>query len=173
MQRLIRGFRNRFHITFFVWIIVMWTMLMGEISWANTFGGAAIAFLVLLALPLPATPTKGIRVNWLLLVKFGFTWLAELAVASVKVGWLAIRPQEPPKTAILRVPMRVSNDLVLAFATAAYNLQPGGSVSDIDIANRTWTIHVLDADDEADIEREIQNVLTLERRMIDIFEGGR
>ena len=89
----------------------------------------------------------------------------------MKVSWLALRPAAPPKTAILKVPMRVSNEFVLYFATCAYNLQPGGSVSDIDIANRIWTIHVLDADDEDDIEREIQNVLDLERRMIKIFEG--
>ncbi|MDR7330329.1 Na+/H+ antiporter subunit E [Corynebacterium guangdongense] len=170
---MLQGFRNRFHFPFFVWIILMWTLLMGEISWANTFGGAAVALIVMLALPLPATPTKGIRISWGRLLLFGLIWLRDLAVASVKVGWLAIRPQEPPKTAILTVPMRVSNDLVLAFATAAYNLQPGGSVSDIDIANRLWTIHVLDADDESDIKREIDNVLTLERRMIDIFEGGK
>ncbi len=168
-----QGLRNRFHISFFLGLTLMWTLLMGEISWANTFGGAAIALVVMLALPLPATPTRGIRIHWGRLALFGLIWLRDLAIASVKVGWLAIRPQEPPKTAILTVPMRVSNDLVLAFATAAYNLQPGGSVSDIDIANRTWTIHVLDADDEDDVRREIDNVLTLERRMIAIFEGGK
>lgn len=170
---MLQGFKNRFHVSFFVWIIIMWTMLMGEISWANTFGGAAVAFFVLLALPLPATPTKGISISWGRLLLFLLIWLRDLAAASVKIGWLAIRPKEPPKTAILNVPMRVSNDLVLAFATAAYNLQPGGSVSDIDIANRQWTIHVLHADDEEDIQREIDNVLALERRMIAIFEGGK
>ena len=67
----------------------------------------------------------------------------------------------------------MGNELVLYLATCAYNLQPGGTVTDIDLANREWTIHVLDADTDADIEREIANVQKLERQMIDIFEGGR
>lgn len=166
-----QGFRNRFHPTFFVWLTVMWILLYNDLTWANFFGGMAVALAVILLLPLPATPTKGMNIHWGLLLRFVLTWFAELAVASVKVSWIAIRPKDPPKTAILQVPMRVSNELVLALATAAYNLQPGGSVSDLDIANRMWTIHVLDADDDEDIEREINNVLTLERRMIRIFEG--
>ncbi|WP_257161786.1 Na+/H+ antiporter subunit E [Corynebacterium cystitidis] len=166
------GLRNRFRISFIVWITVMWILLMGEISWANFFGGLAVGFLVVMLLPLPAMPMDNFRIYWPAAIRFAFTWVAELIVASVKVSWLAIRPQDPPKTAILQVPMRVSNELVLYFATSAYNLQPGGSVSDIDIANRMWTIHVLDADDQEDIDREIENVATLERRMLAIFERG-
>ena len=94
------------------------------------------------------------------------------AKASVKVAWLALRPQEPPKTAILNVPMRVQNDLVLSFATVLYNLQPGGSVTDIDIANRMRTVHVLDAASPDAIKNEIQNVADLERNLIHVFERG-
>lgn len=167
------GLRSRLRISFVLWITFMWILLMGELSWANFFGGLAIGLLVVLLLPLPAMPITNIRMNWWAALKFVVVWFADLAVASVKVSWLALRPAGPPKTAILQVPMRVSNELVLYFATSAYNLQPGGSVSDIDIANRMWTIHVLDADDQEDIEREIQNVVTLEKRMISIFEKGR
>ena len=69
--------------------------------------------------------------------------------------------------------MRVESELVMYLATSAYNLQPGGSVTDLDIANREWTIHVLDADTPADIQREIDNVAKLERQMIEIFESKR
>lgn len=67
--------------------------------------------------------------------------------------------------------MRVSNELVLYLATCAYNLQPGGAVTDLDIANREWTIHVLNAETEEDIARERRSVAKLERQMIDIFES--
>lgn len=166
------GLRRRFRPWFVVWITFMWCLLMGEVTWANVVAGLLIGLLVVLALPLPAMPISGMRVNWLQLLRYLGIWVGQLLVASVKVAWLALRPSPPPKTAILQVPMRVSNDLVLTFATACYNLQPGGSVSDIDIANRMWTIHVLDADDEEDIAREIENVASLERRMITIFEKG-
>ncbi|MDN6246833.1 MAG: Na+/H+ antiporter subunit E, partial [Corynebacterium casei] len=100
-----------------------------------------------------------------------FVWTGELLWASVKVAWVAVRPGEKPKNAILRAPMRVENELVFSFAVVMYNLQPGGTVAEIDIANRMLTVHVLDATTESDIAREIGNLVSLERRMISIFEG--
>ena len=113
------------------------------------------------------------RVNWLKLAAFMVEWFFDLLVASAKVAWLSLRRAPQPKNAVLRVPMRLSNELVLYLATCAYNLQPGGTVTDIDLANREWTIHVLDAEGDAAIAREIANVQKLERQMIAIFEGGR
>ena len=43
-------------------------------------------------------------------------------------------------------------------------------MTDIDIANRMITIHILDARDEAQIQREIDAVSRLESSMIEIFE---
>ena len=164
---------DRLHVAFVIWIVIMWCLLMGEVTWANLLGGLAVGLGVVLMLPLPATPTSGMKINWGLLLAFLAIWFKDLVLASVKVAWLALRPQAPPKTAIIRMPMRVSNEIVLYFATVFYNLQPGGSVSDIDIANRMWTVHLLDVDDEEDLEREVQNIISLERRMIRIFEGVR
>ena len=115
-------------------------------------------------------PVANLSIRWKALFALILRWFWDLAKASVKVAWLALRPADPPKTAILKVPMRVNNELVLAIGTVLYNLQPGGTVTDIDIANRMWTIHVLDADDEAGIQREINNVAELERRLIYVFE---
>lgn len=163
--------RDRLHWPYVLWIVVMWCLLMGEVTWANVFGGLAAGLVVVLALPLPDTPTSGLRPHWGRLAVFLVTWFAELLAASVKVAWLALRPAAPPKTAIIRMPMRVSNELVLYLATVAYNLQPGGSVSDIDIANRMWTVHLLDADDDEGLQREADNIAKLERNMIRIFEA--
>lgn len=169
---MIAGFKRRFRPLFIIWLTVMWIMLMGELSWANVVGGFLVGAAIVLLLPLPAMPISNLSVHWGALVLLILNWLRDLAVASVKVAWLALRPQDPPKTAILNVPMRVQNDLVLSFATVLYNLQPGGSVTDIDIANRMWTVHVLDADSPDAIENEINNVAELERNLIRVFERG-
>lgn len=165
------GLKNRYRFQFVLWLTLMWVLLQGELSWGNVAGGFALGSVIVLTLPLPRVPREHHRVAWGKLVVFLVRWVGDLMVASVKVAWLALRPAAPPRGAILRVPMRVSNDLVLYLATCAYNLQPGGSVTDIDVANREWTIHVLDADNEDHIEREIKNVANLERAMIEIFES--
>ncbi|MDO5511677.1 Na+/H+ antiporter subunit E [Corynebacterium sp.] len=167
---MIAGIRRRFRPWFIVWITLMWCLLMGEFTWANLISGLLVGSLIVFGLPLPAMPITGLSVNWGLLIVHMLGWFKDLAVASVKVAWLALRPAGPPKSAIVKVPMRVSNELVLSFATVLYNLQPGGAVCDIDIANRTWTVHLLDADNERALAREIETIATLERRMIRIFE---
>lgn len=167
---IIQRLRNRFRWPFVIWLAVMWVLLMGELSWGNVAAGLALGVLIVLALPLPPVPRQTYKVHWGKAIAFLVEWFWDLLVASAKVAWLALRPQPQPKNAILRVPMRVSSELVLYFATCAYNLQPGGSVTDIDVANREWTIHVLDASSPAAIEREIANVAKLERQMIEIFE---
>lgn len=167
---MIDGIRRRFRPWFIVWITLMWCLLMGEFSWANFISGLLVGSLIVFGLPLPAMPIAGLQVHWWALLRYMVSWVRDLLVASVKVAWLALRPAGPPKSAIVRVPMRVSNELVLSFATSLYNLQPGGTVSDIDIANRMWTVHLLDAGDERALAREIENVAALERNMIRIFE---
>ncbi|BAU97087.1 monovalent cation/H+ antiporter subunit E [Corynebacterium suranareeae] len=167
---MMSGFKRRFRPIFIIILTLMWVMLMAEFTWANFVGGFLVASAIVLFLPLPAMPIENISIRWGSLILLLLTWVKDLAVASVKVAWLALRPADPPRTAILQVPMRVQNDLVLSFATVLYNLQPGGTVTDIDIANRMWTIHVLDADNEEDIRREIQNVADLESNLIHTFE---
>lgn len=108
--------------------------------------------------------------DWWHLARFAARWCVDLLKASFTVGWLAVRPAAPPRSAIVTVPMRVESEFVLALATGLYNLQPGGTVSDIDIANRQWTVHLLNADSDAALEREIAKCARLEREMIDIFE---
>lgn len=167
---MISGFKRRFRPVFIIGLTLMWVMLMAEFTWANFVGGFLVASAIVLFLPLPAMPIENISIRWGSLILLILNWFKGLAAASVKVAWLALRPADPPRTAILQVPMRVQNDLVLSFATMLYNLQPGGTVTDIDIANRMWTIHVLDADDEEDLRREIQNVADLEATLIQTFE---
>lgn len=168
---MLEGLQHRLRWPFVIWLTVMWILFMGEVTWGNLFAGLGLSLLIILALPLPPVPLQGYKVAWGKLLLFIGEWLWDLLAASVKVAWLALRPQAPPRNAILRVPMRVDSELVLYLATCAYNLQPGGSVTDIDIAQREWTIHVLDASTPEAIEREINNVRKLERQMIDIFES--
>lgn len=161
---------DRFRPWFIFWMTLMWILLMGEITWANVFAGAGLGLAITMLLPLPKLPTGGVDVDLPKLVVFLIRWVGELLVAAVQVSWLAIRPADPPKSAIFKVPMRLNSELALYFATCAYNLQPGGCVTDVDLANRTWTIHVLSAGRQKDVEKALADVDKLERSMIAIFE---
>jgi len=169
-KRVPKGLRNRFRPWFITWLMIMWIILVGEISWGNIVAGLIVGTLVVYLLPLPAMPVTGLHVSWHKLAWFLVVFVVELLRASLHVAFLALRPKELPKTAIVTAPMRVSSEFILVIAVTLYNLQPGGAVTDIDIANRTLTIHLLDADNDERIEQELERVKILEARMIEIFE---
>ena len=68
--------------------------------------------------------------------------------------------------------MRVESELILAFGTTLYNLQPGGTVTDIDVGNREWTVHLLKAESQSEIDQARAAVAMLEKRLIAAFERG-
>ncbi|MDP9852641.1 multicomponent Na+:H+ antiporter subunit E [Corynebacterium lowii] len=154
-----------------LWITLLWCGLMGEVTWANVIAGLLVGMGVIFTLPLPRLPIAHLTVEWKALNKFLWAWLGELFRSSFKVAALALRPENLPKTAIIKAPMRVNNEFILSLATGLYNLQPGGSITDIDIANRMWTIHLVNAPTPEAIENEISKIRSLEQSMIDIFEG--
>lgn len=164
------GFRRRFRPYFTIWAMVMWVLLMGEVTIGNIVAGFIVGLCVCIALPLPALPTEGITWRWGRILSLMWLWFRNLFLASFKVAWLALRPAEPPHCAIVKVPMRVESELIFAFATTLYNLQPGGAVTDIDVANRQWTVHLLDAPDDAHVAQEIAAIAEFERRLIRAFE---
>lgn len=166
-----QGIRNRMRPLTLFWITCLWCGLMGEVTWANVIAGLLVGLGVIFVLPLPRLPIAHLTVEWKALLVFLGHWLKELFAASFKVATLALRPQAPPKTAIIKAPMRVNSELILTLATGLYNLQPGGCITDIDIANRMWTVHLVDAATPEDIERELDKIRALEQSMIDIFEG--
>lgn len=166
-----QGARNRMRPLTLLWIALLWCGLMGEVTWANVAAGLLVGLGVIFTLPLPRLPIAHLTVEWKALFVFLSHWLKELFTASFKVASLALRPQTLPKTAIVKAPMRVNSELILTLATILYNLQPGGYITDIDIANRMWTVHLVDAPTPEAIERELRKIRALEQSMIDIFEG--
>lgn len=166
------GIRRRFRPYFTAWAVVMWVMLQGELTVGNVLAGLFIGLAVSLLLPLPAIPSGAIHVHLRPLIGLGWHWLGGLFRGAFAVAWISLRPAPPPTTAIVTVPMRVESELILALATALYNLQPGGTVTDIDVGNREWTIHLLNAGSGSDIERQKRAVAELERRLIATFERG-
>lgn len=162
--------KRRMRPLFILWTIFMWCMLMGEFTIGNLVAGLLVGLVICLSLPLPKLPAGDLHIHWGQLFMLLLRWNWDLFVASYQVAWTALRRQAPPTSAIFNVPMRVESELVFAIATGLYNLQPGGSVTDIDLANRTWTVHLLDASSQSKINKEMQTIAQLERRLIRIFE---
>jgi multicomponent Na+:H+ antiporter subunit E len=147
------------------WLVLVWLLLWGSVSAANIVSGLVVALL----LPLPVVPIEG-RVHPLSLARLVATVGYYLALSSVQVAWLAVRPGPPPLSAVLRAHLAVKSDLVLALAVNIFNIIPGSIVLEIDQARRMLYMHVLDVGSDRAVSRFYRQVAQIERLLVASFE---
>jgi multicomponent Na+:H+ antiporter subunit E len=151
------------------WLILVWILLWGTASAANILSGLAIALLITLLLPLPAVPVEG-RLHPLSLLRLIVTVFYYLALSSVQVAWLAVKPGPQPLSAVLRAHVAVKSDLVLALAVNIFNLIPGSIVLEIDQTRRMLYMHVIDVGSDRAVSRFYRQVAVVERLLVSTFE---
>ena len=151
------------------WLMLVWILLWGTVSAANVISGLAIALIITLLLPLPVVPIEG-RVHPLALARLISTVLYYLALSSVQVAWLAVKPGPAPLSAVLRAHVAVKSDLVLALAVNIFNLIPGSIVLEIDQTRRMLYMHVIDVGSDRAVNRFYRQVAEVERLLVSTFE---
>ena len=159
----------RISILLFLFTLIIWVMLWGEVTFANVLSGILVATLLNLAMPIP--PNSALDINFGGMVRLFGSWTIDFVKASISVAWLAIRRDDPPPTAIIKVPMRTNDDISLTTAMALINLQPGGIIVDIDKRKKTLTMHLLDASSTGKVAEQINQLTRIERRVIRAFEN--
>jgi multicomponent Na+:H+ antiporter subunit E len=143
----------------------MWVLLWGVFSWANLISGLVVSAVVLTVFPLPPLTFAG-RPRPLGLLRFALRFVADLVRASAQLSWLAFRVGPQPRSAIIRVPLRVCSDLVLTLTGEAVSLVPGSLIVDTDQASTTLYIHVIGVPDRAAVERFRRTVYEVEARIV-------
>jgi len=146
-------------------LVLLWVLLWGEFSWLNALTGAVLAVLVSIVFYLPAVQLSGRLHPW-----HSLTFLARLFVdivrASVDVARLALDPRLRTSNAILAIHLRTRSDLILTWTAVATSIVPGSIVVDIERADSTLYVHVLNMRDRVDVERFRRSVLATERRIV-------
>ncbi|MGI5153317.1 Na+/H+ antiporter subunit E [Plantactinospora sp. CA-294935] len=156
--------RWRDHLITVGWLVAVWSLLWGEFTVGNLVGGVLVAVVILVFLPLPRV-TFGGRLRPLALAEFVGRFVAELVVASVHVGWVALRPGQP-RNAIVAVRLRVRTDLNLALTAEVLSLVPGTLIVEADRESGTLYVHVLDVRGAEDLARSRERILALEARLV-------
>lgn len=145
-----------------VMLVLVWMALWGSASVTVIGIGVVVSVLILLLFPLPTMVFRfGIHPWRMLLLVVRF--LYDVVLASIQVGWMAIRPRLP-QSEITTVQLASDSDLIEALTALAVSLVPGSLIVDADADNRVLTIHVLDAEHRSMAEFAAQ-VLAQERRI--------
>lgn len=147
------------------WLTVVWVALWGDLSAVNVLGGVLIAAAVCLVFPLPPLRMhlhiRPLRLGWLVL-----HFLGDVVVASAQVAWTTLQFHRQPRNAVIEVDLRTPSDFVLTVIAEMVSLVPGSLVIEARRSTHTLFLHVLDAKDQAGVDKMRRQVYRLERRVV-------
>jgi len=150
---------------FLLWLIVLWMLLWGQFTVLSAVTGIAVALFVTRVFRLPTIELSG-RINlwWaaLLVVQF----LAAVVHGSLSVAAQVLNPRGAPGAAIIAVPLRYADDLVMTHVAVTSSLIPGSLVVEAERDTRTLYLHVIGVRSLDDVERQRAGVLRWERRIV-------
>ncbi|MEZ5111845.1 MAG: Na+/H+ antiporter subunit E [Microbacteriaceae bacterium] len=150
---------------FFLWLIALWMLLWGQFSWLAALTGLIVAILVTRVFRLPPVELSG-RVNlWYGLV-FVVTFFAAVVHSALLVAWQVLDMRRQPGTAIIAVPLRTDDDLIMTHVAVTASLIPGSFVLESDRDRRILYLHVIGVRTSADVEKFRDSVMRWEQRIV-------
>lgn len=150
---------------FSVWLIAVWMMLWGQFTLLAAVTGIIVAILVTRVFRLPPVELSG-RLNPWYLIVFAVLFLGAVVAGSLQVAWLVLRPRGRPRSAIMAVPLRTDDDLIMTHVGVTASLIPGSLVTDTDRDRRIIYLHVFGVESLDDVEKQRAQVLRWERRIV-------
>lgn len=164
MNRLLHPLRGGYHLPTVVWLWLLWVLLWGSTGPVVLVGGLLVAVALVLAFPLPpVSPGDVVRplaLGWLL----GHV-LVHFVRSGAVVAWQVVRHGGKTTSAIIEVPLRVDDDLLIAAAAEITTMTPGALVMEIDRRRRRLYVHALPVRDQRDVDRRREEVRAVERRV--------
>lgn len=152
-------------VPFLLWLVVLWMLLWGQFTVLALVTGLVVAIFVTRVFRLPTIALSG-RINvWyaaLFVVQFLFAVLRGALAVTVQV--FDFRRQ--PGAAIIGVPLRYADDLVMTHVAVTSSLVPGSLIVEADRDRGILYLHVIGVRNKADVEKQRQGVLLWERRIV-------
>jgi multicomponent Na+:H+ antiporter subunit E len=150
---------------FFAWLVALWMLLWGQFTVLAFLTGVVAAVVVTRVFRLPAVELSG-RVNLWYGAVFVVTFLGALVSGSLTVAWQIVNPRRYPGTAVIAVPLRTDDDLIMTHVGVTASLIPGSLILEADRDRRILYLHVVGVDSARDLERQRESVLRWERRIV-------
>jgi multicomponent Na+:H+ antiporter subunit E len=158
----------RQEIPLLVWLVIVWGALWQDFSPGNLLFGVLLAVLVARMFYLPPVELSG-RFNILHAVPFALRFLTRVAAASIDVMYLAAVRGPKVVNAVVAVPLRSHQDLIVTAVGHVISLIPGSLVVEVDRSTSTLYLHALNISTAEDVENLRQEVRSIEAGLIRIM----
>ena len=150
---------------FFVWLVALWMLLWGQLTVVAFLTGVAAAVVVTRVFRLPPVELSG-RVNlWWGLV-FVLEFLVALVRGSLTVAWQVFDFRRQPGAAVIAVPLRIDDDLIMTHTAVTASLIPGSLIIDADRDRRILYLHIIGVRSDQDVEHQRESILLWEERIV-------
>ncbi len=150
---------------FFVWLVALWMLLWGQFTVLAALTGVVVALVVTRVFRLPPVELSG-RVNVWWGAVFFLEFLLSLVKGSLLVAWQVIDPRHQPGAAIIAVPLRAEDDLIMTHVAVTASLIPGSLIVDIDRDRRILYVHAIGVRTEQQLERQRRDIQHWEERIV-------
>lgn len=155
----------RAQLPFLAWLVVLWMLLWGQFTLLAFVSGLVVAVFVTRVFRLPTVELSG-RVNVFYAALFVVQFLWALLRGAVTVAIQVFDFRKQPGTAIIAVPLRYADDLVMTHVAVVSSLVPGSLVVEADRDRRVLYMHVIGVDGMDDVEKQRRIVLRWEQRVV-------
>ncbi|APZ35557.1 Na+/H+ antiporter subunit E [Microbacterium aurum] len=150
---------------FFLWLIALWMLLWGQFTVLAAVTGLVVALFVTRVFRLPPVELSG-RVNLWYGAAFVVMFFFAVLRGSLLVAWQTINLARYPGTAIIAVPLRTDDDLIMAHVGVTASLIPGSLIVDVDRDRRILYLHVIGVSSDRDVEAQRASVQRWEERIV-------
>ncbi len=150
---------------FFLWLIALWMLLWGQFTVLAAVTGLVVALFVTRVFRLPPVELSG-RVNLWYGAAFVVMFFFAVLRGSLLVAWQTINLARYPGTAIIAVPLRTDDDLIMAHVGVTASLIPGSLIVDVDRDRRILYLHVIGVSSDRDVEAQRASVQRWEGRIV-------
>ncbi|MGW8482547.1 Na+/H+ antiporter subunit E [Microbacterium sp. NPDC055903] len=160
---LLRAFL--FQLPFLAWLVVLWMLLWSQFTVLAFLTGLVVAVFVTRVFRLPTIELSG-RINLWYLALFVVQFLFAVLRGALSVTIQVFDFRRQPGAAIMAVPLRYADDLMMTHVSVTSSLIPGSLIVEADRDRRILYLHVIGVHSEKDVERQRQGVLRWERRLV-------
>ncbi|HWI31495.1 MAG TPA: Na+/H+ antiporter subunit E [Microbacterium sp.] len=150
---------------FFVWLVALWMLLWGQFTVLAALTGLIVAIVVTRVFRLPPVELSG-RVNPWYGAVFVARFLGAVVTGSLLVAWQVLDFRRQPGTAIIAVPLRTDDDLIMTHTAVTASLIPGSLIVEADRDRRVLYLHVIGVRSLEDVESQRRQVLQWEARIV-------
>jgi len=150
---------------FLAWLVLLWMLLWNQFTVLSLITGLAVAVFVTRVFRLPTIELSG-RVNVWYAARFVVHFLGAVVVGAVSVAIQVFDFRRQPGVAIIAVPLKYADDLIMTHVSVTSSLIPGSLVVETDREQRILYLHIIGVRTRAEAHATRDEILRWEQRIV-------